>query len=240
MKVKPANTLVALLTFFIGSYAAVGLGSDSVVQQQAQSSLPPAGTENAAQPVETENQLPAAAESADTETASTPEISQTPINGAFAIPLGETFSPWMVTKIVSQEAHQYKGKGEPKTEYSGTQYTVEPHLPNQYFNVYSLNTNKDGVIYAISAEQLPAEKASACETTKEIAAYLTSKYGKPRGKGMLGDWYAFRESASGPYRGIRLYAQRCRNGRYSIVYSDDAAMMREAPQKVEPEEMRGL
>jgi hypothetical protein len=42
---------------------------------------------------------------------------------------------------------------------------------------------------------------------------------------MLGEWFTFREATEGPYKGLRFYAQRCRNGRYSVVYSDDAAMM---------------
>ncbi|MEN8179696.1 MAG: hypothetical protein ABFS39_13925 [Pseudomonadota bacterium] len=255
MKVSPIKLLVTLLTVSVWGYSAASFGSDSAAQQPEQSPAPAAVIEKEAvtnespEPVgegatalhsEAEQEMPAPVESAKTQTASTPEVTTTPIRGAFAIPLGEVFAPWMVAKIISQEESQYKGRGEEKTEYIGTLYTVEPHLPNQYFNGYSLKTNKAGVIYSIAAKQLPADKASACKKTKVIAAFLERKYGKPRGKGMLGEWYAFRESAAGPYKGIRLYAPRCRHGRYSVVYSDDAALMQEAAPKLEPEEMSGL
>ncbi len=256
MQVTLIKLLVTLLTVSVGGYTSVGIGSESAVQQTEQSPVAatteaeqeadskeipaPVAEGTVVQQTDTEQGLPVPVERAEAETQTTLEETQLPITGAFAIPLGESFAPWMVTKIISQEEKKYKTRGEGKTEYTGTLYQVEPNTPNQYFNAYSLKTNKDGIIYAISAEQLPVEKASACETTKKIAAYLASEYGKPRGKGMLGDWYTFRESATGPYKGIRLYAQRCRNGRYSIVYSDDTAMMQEAPRTVAPDEMLGL
>ncbi len=66
------------------------------------------------------------------------------------------------------------------------------------------------------------------------------KYGKPRGKGMLRDWYTSHESASGPYRGVRFYAPRCRKGRYSISYSAGNAKQTELPSPPGPTEMSGL
>ena len=256
MQVTLIKLLVTLLTVSVGGYSSVSIGSKSAAQPTEQSHVAatneadqaadskeipaPVAEGSTVQQTDTEQGMPVPVERAETETQTTLEETKSPITGAFAIPLGESFAPWMVTKIISQEEKKYKTRGEGKTEYTGTLYQVEPNIPNQYFNDYSLKTNKDGIIYAISAEQLPVEKASACETTKKIAAYLAGKYGKPRGKGMLGDWYTFRESATGPYKGIRLYAQRCRNGRFSIVYTDDTAMLLEVEPKAEPGEMSGL
>ena len=114
-------------------------------------------------------------------------------------------------------------------ELKGTLYQVEPKVANKLFKAYSVATNGDGVIYSIRGDYESTEKASKCDVTKELGAFLEDKYGKPRGKGMLGDWYSFRDMSSSLYRGVRLYAPRCRNGRYSIVYSDDNAKTVEPP-----------
>jgi hypothetical protein len=42
---------------------------------------------------------------------------------------------------------------------------------------------------------------------------------------MHGEWYSFRDMSRKMYRGVRLYANRCGSGRYSIVYSDDQAKL---------------
>ena len=183
------------------------------------------------------------------ETASDPAAAKTaePVAGAFGIPLGKRFAPRMVAKVISQEAHSYQGQD--KAEHEGTLYRVEPGMPNGYFTHYAVKTNKDGVIYNIEADYQDTEKQNLCKQTEHLAQLLEAKYGKPRGKGMLGDWYAFRESVSGPYKGVRLYAPKCRIGRYSISYSDDNAkemgpealsepMEPEPP--TEPKEMSGL
>jgi hypothetical protein len=184
-----------------------------------------------------------AAETADAATASEPvsEPSKAPINGAFGLSLGEVFADWMVAKVISQEeTTTYRGKDKDRIAYPGTLYRVEPHIPNPLFNEYLVKTNAQGVIYSIRARQNPAEKASACELTREMGKYLIGKYGRPRGAGMLGEWYAFRDRLDGPYRGLRLFAQRCRSGRYEVHYSDEAALKQEtAPQPV-PEKMIGL
>jgi hypothetical protein len=178
---------------------------------------------------------------ADTESAAVSEPSKAPITGAFGLTLGEPFADWMVAKVISQEeTTTYRGKDEDRIAYPGTLYRVEPHIPNPLFNEYLVTTNQHGIIYSIRARQDTAEKASTCDLTREMGKYLIGKYGKPRGAGMLGEWYAFRDRLDGPYRGVRLFAQRCRNGRYEVHYSDEAALKQEsAPQPV-PEQMVGL
>lgn len=254
MKVSPVKYVVALLSFSVWSYSTVGFGSDSATQQAEQVPVPAAGMnqtiiienpeafgEGAEEENVTEYAMPAPAVSVDpetetTQTEATQETTTTPISGAFGIPLGESFQPRMVAKIIGQEDKKYKEKGKDKTEFTGTLYKVEPKVPNKSFNEYSLLTNKHGIIYSITGKQVPKEKASACQQTKQIADFLKSKYGRPRGRGIHGEWYAFRESTTGLYKGLRFYAPRCRNGKYSIVYSDDGAMMQEEAPKVGPED----
>jgi hypothetical protein len=175
------------------------------------------------------------------EKAKTPRgVTKIPVTGAFGITLGEKFEPYMVSKILGKTEKTYKGRDEQKTEHTGTQYQVEPHVPNPNFSEYTVLTNKDGIIYSIIGKQISDKPVNRCEETKQIAIFLMDKYGTPRGRGILGEWFAFRESLEGPYRGLRFYAQRCRNGRYSIVYSDDGAMMQEASEDEQQDEMKGL
>ena len=115
-----------------------------------------------------------------------------PVTGAFGIPLGERFEPCMVAKVLGEEEKTYRGAD--KAEHKGTLYRVEPRVPNAHFNAYAVETTADGFIYAIRGMYEPTEKASRCEVSKKLAEILTEKYGKPRGKGILGDWYAFRLS----------------------------------------------
>jgi hypothetical protein len=179
------------------------------------------------------------------DTASEPEAaaepSKAPITGAFGLTLGEVFADWMVANFISQEeTTTQRGMAEERIAYPGTLYRVEPHISNPLFNEYLVTTNQHGIIYSIRARQNPSEKAATCDLTREMGKYLIGKYGKPRGAGMLGEWYAFRDRLDGPYRGVRLFAQRCRNGRYEVHYSDEAALKQEsAPQPV-PEQMVGL
>ena len=85
------------------------------------------------------------------------------------------------------------------------------------------------------------ESTSVCARTRQLAKDLIDKYGRPRGADMLGDRYAFRDMSAESYRGIRVYAQRCRKGRYEIRYADDAAMLQAAAgQQPLPESMVGL
>ena len=166
------------------------------------------------------------------------EKTPAPVTDAFGIPLGKRFEPCMVAKVISQGKDNYLGLD--KAKYQGTLYRVEPRIPNSHFTRYAVRTTKEGVIYNIEAEYEDPEKQNRCEQTKHLAELLEGKYGKPRGKGMLGDWYAFRESATGPYKGVRFYTPKCRIGRYSISYTDDNAKQVELPPLPEPTEMSGL
>lgn len=160
------------------------------------------------------------------------------VTGAFGLQLGKRFEPCMVAKVISREEHNYRGRD--KAKFIGILYRVEPKVPNRYFNQYAVKTTKGGVIHTIQGGYEPQEKINLCKQTSHLAGLLESKYGKPRGKGMMGDWYTFRESVSGPYRGVRFYAPKCRNGRYSISYSDDNAKQAELTPLPEPTEMSGL
>ena len=144
-----------------------------------------------------------------------------PVTGAFGIRLGETFEPAMVATVIGQEEKAYRA--DDKSELSGTQYHVTPTQPDENFSAYSVATTAGGIIYAIHAEFRAPDKSSRCDVSKEIAAKLEQKYGKPRGKVFSGAWYAFRDMSVEHYRGIRLYANRCDQGIYEIVYSDDSA-----------------
>jgi hypothetical protein len=149
-----------------------------------------------------------------------PESQAHPVTGAFGIPLGERFKPAMVARVISESDKTYRGPG--NAEINGTLYEVEPTAPDDHFRVYSVATTADGRIYAIRAEYRSPDKASRCAVTKEIATALEEKHGKPRGKGFSGAWYAFRDMSVDHYRGIRLYANRCDQGIYEIIYSDDS------------------
>jgi hypothetical protein len=142
-----------------------------------------------------------------------------PVTGAFGITLGSTFDPAQVKKVIAEEEHTYRTAD--KTERTGKLYSIEPPQPDPNFTRYQLKTTSEGVIYEIGADVEDAEKRNLCKQTKQIAESLIATYGPPRGKGMLGDWYAFRDLGVPGYRGIRFYAPKCKYGRYSISYRDD-------------------
>ena len=243
MKTTSKTLLVALLGLSVSTLTSAGYAADeeaaNPAQEQASVPTTPASTQTnptqtaqppATKPADaeklepTEYQLVPQGEAAD-EKKAPDEASKAHITGAFGLTLGEKFAPYMVGKVLGQEPQTYKDRGEQKTEHTGTLYRVEPNVPNPYFNEYKISTNQDGIIYSITGKQMPEKPVNSCEETKQIALFLVGKYGKPRGRGMLGEWFTFRESTEGPYKGLRFYAQRCRNGRYSVVYSDDGAMM---------------
>ncbi len=61
-----------------------------------------------------------------------------------------------------------------------------------------------------------------CKTeVKALGKELEAKYGKPRGQGWDGLWFAFRQFSDSTNLSLRLYGHRCRNGMYSIVYTDE-------------------
>ena len=102
---------------------------------------------------------------------------------------------------------------------------MEPKVPNKHFANDAVETTRDGIINSISGDFEAEDKASRCDVTKGLAASLGEKYGKPRGKGGFGEWYSFRDVSGKVYKGVRLYANRCRRGIYSIRYRDDNARM---------------
>jgi hypothetical protein len=227
------------------------MGQAAEPQIAVPAAVPPVGApaENQAvteEKAEPEEDLPAASRDAagevqtdaasDTKPAS--EKTPQPVTGAFGVPLGERFEPYMVAKIISQEEKTYRGPN--KEEMKGTLYRVEPKVTNTLFNTYAVATTADGIIYLIRGDQEPAERKPACEAPKTLAALLEAKYGKPREKGPSGQWYNFRDSSQRTYRGVRLHATRCGRGIYAIVYSDDGARLRAPAPKSEPSETSGL
>jgi hypothetical protein len=142
-----------------------------------------------------------------------------PVTGAFGIPLAERFNPAMAARVIRESEKAYRGPD--NVEMNGMLYEIEPATPDERFSVYRVATTADGLIYAIRAEYRAPDRNNRCAVTKEIAASLEQKHGKPRGKGMSGAWYAFRDMSVDHYRGIRLYANRCDQGIYEIIYSDD-------------------
>lgn len=141
------------------------------------------------------------------------------VTGAFGIPLGEPFAPGLVAKVLREEDHRYRGSDlSPRT---GKRYWVEPRVPNPHFTSYAVDLTTDGQVYAIRAEHAAPDRASKCDVVSTLVAFLEQKYGEPRGRGLNGEWYSFRDTTADSYKGIRLYANRCARGVYSIVYSDD-------------------
>lgn len=63
-------------------------------------------------------------------------------------------------------------------------------------------------------------QATCKAEVKTIAKELESRYGKPRGQGWDGLWFAFRQFSDTSNLSLRLYGHRCRTGMYSIIYTD--------------------
>lgn len=179
----------------------------------------------------------AGSETKDTEADAAQAEHAEPVTGAFGIPLGAAFSPDLALKVLREEPQTYRAAD--KTEQKGTRYWIEPKEPDGSFDTYSVSTTHDGIIYAIVGEYEAADRASKCEVTKNIATRLEEQYGKPRGKGAFGEWYSFRDSSRPLYRGVRLYANRCKRGIYSIHYSDDNVKTAAAPKPAESTETSG-
>lgn len=177
-------------------------------------------------------QAPAVAESpgATDQPAETPERKTTrkqvdttiPVTEAFGLTLGIPFDPAQVNRVIAEEQQTYRGAD--KNEYSGKLYKVEPLRPDEHFSSYEVKTTAEGVVYEIRAGFEDPIKRNLCKQTKQIADALIETYGQPRGKGILGEWYTFRDMRVEGYRGIRLYAPKCRVGRYSIIYRDDGPL----------------
>lgn len=63
-------------------------------------------------------------------------------------------------------------------------------------------------------------QATCKAEVKTLAKELESRYGKPRGQGWDGLWFAFRQYSDTSNLSLRLYGHRCRTGMYSIIYTD--------------------
>ncbi|MFW2372698.1 MAG: hypothetical protein ACN4GM_06210 [Gammaproteobacteria bacterium] len=192
----------------------------------------------ASQPPLASNTKQAPATSTNIKKDSTPEKAVESINGAFGIQLGEHFKPSMVASVLSEKQHTYRvTEG---VNQKGNIYQVKPSKPDEHFQDYSIKTTKDGIIYAIKGSyQYEVEPAqgkkmgkvknakvvrSTCKATvKKLAEELETHYGKPRGKGWNGEWFSFNQSSEASNKNLKLYANRCRTGLYSIVYTDKNA-----------------
>ena len=236
MKRKVAFALAACLIAG-GWNLSTGLAAQ---EQGAAETAPPQAVEgeSAGQAVVPAPEKPGTAASTDQAEA---EKEPAPVTGAFGIALGERFHPCMVEKVLGQEEKAYESRE--KEKRTGTRYQVVPRTANERFESYFVNTTEQGLIYSIQGESTEGGDEKACKKiTGRIAELLEEKYGKARSKGLHGEWYAFRDMSVNDYRGIRLYANRCGTGRYTIVYSDDSARRRVLPaeEPKEPGESDGL
>ena len=196
----------------------------------------------------------APAEPVGTEQAPVPEKAPEPITGAFGITLGELFKPSMVAKVIDKQPHKYRGPE--GTQLTGSLIQVEPVQPDERFQRYAVMTTDKDMVYAIRAEyQFELEKAKedkdkakrstkfrkTCKNAvKSLAKEMEARHGKPRGQDMSGEWYAFRQFSETSDKSLRLYANRCRSGIYSVVYTDQALLGIQAkpPKKPEKEEQQ--
>jgi hypothetical protein len=228
MKATPTSMIAILLAFQLGTvWAQSPSDSNTAPEMKAASEPTPGSTKPAAAASTAPPEKP-------TSVAKEPE----PITGAFGMTLGERFEASMVAKVLEQQEQSYRGaEGQ---ELKGTLFVVEPSQPDQHFQNYSVKTTDNGTIYAIQADyqfereqvEEKQEKAkqtkelrSTCKTAvKDIAAELRERYGKPRGMGWDGEWYVFRQTSESTDKRVRLFANRCRSGIYSIVYADEALL----------------
>jgi len=151
-----------------------------------------------------------------------PDGTSVPVTSAFGIELGAPFSADNVKKVIAEEEQTYRDRS--KAEHIGKLYAVEPAETDVHFDRYEVKTTADGLVYEIRGSYEDPDKQNLCKRSKEIADGLSETYGPPRGKGMLGEWYVYRDTRVDHYRGIRLFAPKCRVGRYSIVYRDEGPL----------------
>ena len=247
MKTPPTIFIGTLLAFSLWGVSLNASASEGATSQQedpipaATAGLdnPPVARESA-QPItgsitpQQEEKLPAA--NTDTVDSSTAEKSPDPITGAFGITLGERFEASMVARVLSEQEQTYRGQD--GMELKGTLHRVEPSDPDTHFQHYSVKTTDEGIIYAIQGDyQFEVDVARGkqagkvkksrvirkrCkDVVKKLAGELESHYGKPRGKGWDGEWFAFRQVSDTSNKSLRLYAHRCRTGMYSVIYTDE-------------------
>ena len=236
---KTMTSVITTLLFFLsGPVFAQTAGDESAQPQQPVSEQAPA-------------------EPAGTEQASAPGKAPEPITGAFGITLGELFKPSMVAKVIDKQPHKYRGPE--GAQLTGSLIQVEPVQPDERFQRYAVMTTDKDIVYAIRAEyQFELEKAKqdkdkakrstkfrkTCKNAvKSLAKEMEARHGKPRGRDMSGEWYAFRQFTENTDKSLRLYANRCRSGIYSVVYTDQALLGIQAkppkkPQKEEKQEQK--
>jgi mRNA-degrading endonuclease RelE of RelBE toxin-antitoxin system len=161
-----------------------------------------------------------------------------PITGAFGITLGKPFSPAMVARVLDRQEKSYRGPD--GAERTGSLIRIEPSQPDKRFLNYSLKTSDKGIVYAIEAEyQMELERdrpnpdqakrsrkiRKTCKTAvKNLAKELEDRHGKPRAAGLHDEWFAFRQFSESSNKGIDLYANQCRTGKYRVIYTDLTAI----------------
>jgi hypothetical protein len=240
MNKRLTSMITAMLVFLSGPALAETASDETAAPQQQQ--LVPA------------EQAPPAAP-AETAKAPAPEKAPEPITGAFGLELGKRFEPSMVAKVMDQQEQGYRGPD--GAELKGSLIQVEPSQPDKRFQRYSVKTTDKGIIYAIQAEyqfereqkDQKQEKAGqdktkqtgslrkTCKTAlKELGKEMEARYGKPRGRDMSGEWYAFRQFSETEDKSLRLYGNRCRSGIYSVVYTDQVLLGIQAKPKKQPQE----
>jgi hypothetical protein len=234
------SMMAALLVFLSGPALSQPASEETVAPQQQQAA--PAEQAPPAPPAETAK-------------ASPPEKAPEPITGAFGLELAERFEPSMVAKVLSQQEQGYRGPD--GAELKGSLIQVEPSQPDPRFQRYSVKTTDKGIIYAIQAEyqfereqaeekqdkagqdqaSKPASLRKTCKAAlKDLASEMEARHGKPRGREMTGEWYAFRQLSETEDKSLRLYGNRCRSGIYSVVYTDQALLGIQAKPKKLPQE----
>ncbi|MGB3210343.1 MAG: hypothetical protein WBB19_06520 [Desulforhopalus sp.] len=170
--------------------------------------------------------------SAGVNQASAPDSAFTPAGTAFGITLGKRFHPSMVARVIDRKPHNYTGPN--GSQHEGTVLHIEPNIPDERFQDYSVKTKNDGIIYSIQAGyQFLVEPAqvkkmgrvkearlvrSTCKAAvRDLALRLEANYGKPRGQGRDGEWFSFRQLSAHSDMSLNLYANRCRTGFYYVV-----------------------
>ena len=227
------SMIAALLVFLSGPVFAQTAGDESAATQQQAAS---------------NEQAPA--EPAGTQQASVPGKAPEPITGAVGITLGELFKPSTVAKVIDKQPHKYRGPE--GTQLTGSLIQVEPVQPDERFQRYAVMTTDKDIVYAIRAEyQFELEKAKddkdkakrstrfrkTCKNAvKSLAKEMEARHGKPRGRDMSGEWYAFRQFTENTDKSLRLYANRCRSGIYSVVYTDQALLGIQAKPPKKPQQ----
>lgn len=215
--------IATLLVFRLDVAAAQTTADETTGVDTTEAKQPPASAE------------PVTAAPVATDKATTADKAPEPISGAFGIPLGKLFEASMAAKVIDEQPQSYRGAD--GVELKGRVIRFEPSQPDKRFQRYVVKTTGDGIIYAIQADYQFELDASMSEQGKEkrsrklrktcknavkaLARDFEEHYGKPRGKGWDGEWFAFRQLSDTSNNSLRLYGNRCRSGIYSMVMTDE-------------------